>query len=263
MEHEERLRAALADRYIVERQIGEGGMARVYLAQDLKHDRPVAIKVLNPELAVNLGPERFFREIRTAAKLRHPHILPVYDSGEADGTLYYVMPYVRGESLRARLDKEQQLPVEDAVRITQEVAGALAYAHEQGIVHRDVKPANIMLEEGQAVLADFGVAHAVAQAGEERLTRTGTSLGTPAYMSPEQATGASDPDGRSDVYALGCVLYEMLSGSPPFTGPTAAAVLARQAQERVPSLDLVVRWAGACRGMCSGQGAGRPTPVRF
>jgi TolB-like protein/tRNA A-37 threonylcarbamoyl transferase component Bud32 len=239
MEQEERLRAALADRYTIEREIGTGGMATVYLARDLKHDRQVAIKVLDPELARTLGSRRFLREIKTAAKLTHPHILPVHDSGESDGFLFYVMPYVRGESLRTRLQKEKQLPVQDAVQIACEIAGALAYAHEEGIVHRDVKPANIMLEAGHAVLADFGVAHAVAEASDERITEAGTSLGTPAYMSPEQVTGEVELDGRSDVYALGCVLFEMLAGEPPFTGPTSAAVLARQVSQRPPSIELV------------------------
>ncbi len=232
---EERLRSALADRYTIEREIGSGGMATVYLAQDLKHEREVAVKVLDPDLAQTLGAERFLREIKTAANLTHPHILPLHDSGEADGFLFYVMPYVKGESLRARLTKEKQLPVEDAVQITREIADALAYAHEEGVIHRDVKPANIMLEAGHAVLADFGVAQAVAEAKDERLTRTGASLGTPAYMSPEQATGERDLDGRSDQYALGCVLFEMLSGETPFTGPTPAAILARQISERLPT----------------------------
>ncbi len=238
MEHEARLTAALADRYTIVREIGAGGMATVYLAQDRKHDRPVAVKVLNPDLAVALGAKRFLREIKTAANLTHPHILPVHDSGEADGALFYVMPYVKGESLRSRLEKEKQLSVEDAVQITREIAGALAYAHDQGVVHRDVKPANIMLAEGQAVLADFGVAQALAEASDERLTRAETSLGTPAYMSPEQAEGETELDGRSDVYALGCVLFEMLSGEPPFTGATPAAVLARRVQRKLPSLEL-------------------------
>ncbi|MBT8398455.1 MAG: protein kinase, partial [Gemmatimonadetes bacterium] len=239
MDNEEGLRAALADRYAIEREIGAGGMARVYLARDLKHDRRVAVKVLDPELARSIGPKRFLWEIKTAANLTHPHILPVHDSGESGGYLFYVMPFVEGESLRARLTKETQLPVDDAVRITREVAGALAYAHEEGIVHRDVKPANIMLEAGQAVLADFGVAQAVAEAADERLTRTGASLGTPAYMSPEQAGGHGALDGRSDIYSLGCVLFEMLAGEPPFTGPTPSSVLARHVHERPPSLQVV------------------------
>ncbi|MFH1764488.1 MAG: serine/threonine-protein kinase [Gemmatimonadota bacterium] len=239
MEQEERLKAALADRYTIDREIGAGGMATVFLARDLKHDRQVAVKVLDPELARTLGPRRFLREIKTAANLTHPHILPVHDSGEADGFLFYVMPYVKGESLRSRLAIEKQLTVDEAVRITREIAGALDYAHQEGIVHRDVKPATIMLEAGHAVLADFGVAQALAEASDERITRTGTYLGTPAYMSPEQATGEEVLDGRSDVYALGCVLFEMLAGEPPFTGSTPAAVLARQVQGRLPSLDIV------------------------
>ena len=232
----ERLKAALADRYAIEREIGSGGMATVYLAEDLKHHREVAVKVLNPDLAETLGAERFLREIETAANLTHPHILPLHDSGEADGFLYYVMPYVKGESLRARLTKEKQLPAEDAIQITREIADALAYAHEEGVIHRDVKPANIMLEAGHAVLADFGVAHAVAEAKDERITRTGTSLGTPAYMSPEQATGDQDLDGRSDQYALGCVLYEMLAGHPPFTGAQVEAVVRQHLTEEPPSV---------------------------
>ena len=236
MEHEERLKAALAERYQIEREIGSGGMATVYLAQDLKHNRRVALKVLDPGLAKSLGAERFLREIETAANLTHPHILPLFDSGEVDGFLFYVMPYVEGESLRSRLTNEKQLPVEDAVQITREIADALAYAHQKGVIHRDVKPANIMLEAGHAVLADFGVAHAVAEAKEERITRTGTSLGTPSYMSPEQATGEQDLDGRSDQYALGCVLYEMLSGHPPFTGAQVEAVLRQHLTEDPPSV---------------------------
>lgn len=237
MENEGRLKAALADRYRIEQEIGSGGMATVYLAQDLRHERQVAVKVLNPELAQTLGAERFLREIKTAANLGHPHILPVFDSGEADGFLFYVMPYVKGESLRTRLTKEKQLPIEDAIQITREIADALAYAHEEGVVHRDVKPANIMLEAGHAVLADFGVAHAVATAKDERITRTGTSLGTPAYMSPEQATGEQALDGRSDQYALGCVLYEMLAGHPPFTGAQVETVVRKHLTEEPPSVD--------------------------
>jgi serine/threonine-protein kinase len=228
MVDQERLTGALADRYTIEREIGSGGMATVYLALDLKHHRPVAIKVLDPELARSLGAERFLREIETAAKLTHPHILPLHDSGEADGLLYFVMPYVEGESLRSRLTREKQLPVDDAVRIAREIADALAYSHERGVIHRDVKPANIMLEAGHAVLADFGVAHAVAGAGDQRITRAGTSPGTPEYMSPEQAGGERELDGRSDQYALGCVLYEMLAGHPPFTGAQVEAVLHQQ-----------------------------------
>ena len=236
---EERLTDALADRYRIQEEIGSGGMATVYLAQDLRHNREVAVKVLDPDLSQTLGAERFLREIETAANLPHPHILPLYDSGEADGLLFYVMPYVKGETLRARLTKERQLPVEDAIQITRDIADALAYAHEQGVIHRDVKPANILIESGHAVLADFGVAHAVTKAKDDRLTKAGISLGTPAYMSPEQAAGERDLDGRSDQYALGCVLFEMLSGEPPFTGPTPVAILARQVSERLPSLAVV------------------------
>jgi serine/threonine-protein kinase len=219
------LQAALADRYSIVREIGRGGMATVYLADDLKLPRQVAIKVLNPELSEALGADRFLLEIETASSLTHPHILPLHDSGEADGLLYYVMPYVKGESLRDRLKREKQLPVEDAVRIAREVADALAYAHGRGVVHRDVKPANILLEAGHAVLADFGVAKAVAAMDRTQLTQTGTTLGTPTYMSPEQASGDQQLDGRSDQYALGCVLYEMLAGEPPFRGARVEAVV--------------------------------------
>src|SRR5947208_4392937 len=209
-------------------------MATVFLADDLKHHRSVAIKVLHSELAAALGSERFLREIEIAARLQHPHILPLYDSGAAAGLLYYVMPYVEGESLRDRLAREKQLSQEDALRIATEVAGALAYAHSHGIVHRDIKPENIRLSGGTAVVADFGIARAVSVAGDGgHLTQTGTIIGTPAYMSPEQATGSEDIDGRSDQYSLACVVYEMLVGEPPFTGPTAQAVMARH------SLDLV------------------------
>src|SRR5689334_8465400 len=200
---------SLADRYRIERELGAGGMATVYLAQDLKHHRQVAVKVLRPELAASLGHERFVREITTTANLRHPHILPLYDSGEADGFLYYVMPFVEGETLRARLDREKQLPVEAALQITQEVADALAYAHGRGVIHRDIKPENILLDGGHAVVADFGIARAVTAAGAESLTQTGMAIGTPSYMSPEQAAGESSLDGRTDLYALGCVAYEM------------------------------------------------------
>jgi tRNA A-37 threonylcarbamoyl transferase component Bud32 len=222
-----RLTASLADRYRIERELGAGGMATVYLAEDLRHQRRVAIKVLRPELAAALGHERFLREITTTANLRHPHILPLFDSGEADGFLYYVMPYAEGESLRDRLDREKQLPLEDAMRIATEVADALSHAHGRGVVHRDIKPENILLEGEHAVVADFGIARAVTAAGAESLTQTGMAIGTPAYMSPEQAAGAGDLDGRSDLYALGCVTYEMLAGQPPFTGPTVASVVSQ------------------------------------
>jgi eukaryotic-like serine/threonine-protein kinase len=217
--------AALGDRYRIERPLGAGGMATVYLAEDLKHHRRVAVKVLRPELAAALGPERFLREIETTAGLRHPHILPLFDSGEAAGFLYYVMPYVEGESLEDRIARERQLSLDDAVRIAREVADALSYAHAHGVVHRDIKPGNILLEGGHAVVADFGIARAVRAAGDERLTQTGMAVGTPTYMSPEQASGETEVDGRSDLYSLACVLYEMLAGQPPFTGPTAESVL--------------------------------------
>jgi len=220
-----RLTAALADRYRIERELGQGGMATVYLAEDLKHHRKVAIKVLKPELAAVLGAERFVQEITTTANLQHPHILTLFDSGEVDGFLYYVMPYIEGESLRDRLDREKQLPLDDALAIAREVADALSYAHAHGIVHRDIKPENILLANGHAIVADFGIAKAVSEAGATRLTATGMSVGTPIYMSPEQAAGEPDLDGRSDLYSLACVLYEMLAGQPPFTGPTAANVV--------------------------------------
>ena len=223
----DKLRTALTNRYRVEREIGVGGMATVYLARDLRHDRDVAIKVLHPDLAAALGAERFLAEIKTTAKLQHPHILPLLDSGEADGLLYYVMPYVQGESLRARLERETQLPVDDAVRIAREVLSALESAHKHGVVHRDIKPENILLHEDQALVADFGIALAVSAAGGPRMTQTGLSLGTPAYMAPEQAMGERAVDARADIYALGAVLYEMLVGEAPFTGPSVQAIVAR------------------------------------
>ena len=227
------LRDALSDRYRLVRELGRGGMATVYLAQDLRHDRPVALKVLHPELARTLGTDRFLREIKLAARLQHPHILTVLDSGEAAGNLWFAMPFVEGESLRERLEREKQLPVEDAVRITREVADALEYAHRQGVIHRDIKPENILLSDDHALVADFGIAQALAgdTAGEQRLTETGTTLGTAAYMSPEQAAGARSLDARSDVYSLACVLWEMLAGEPPFSGPTPQAVIARRFTE--------------------------------
>jgi len=220
----DRLTAALADRYAIVRELGHGGMATVYLAEDLKHRRHVAIKVLRPELAGALGPDRFLREIEIAARLDHPHVLPLYDSGEAGGLLYYVMPYVEGESLRDRLRREKQLPTEDALQIAREVADALSYAHSRDVVHRDIKPENIMLAGGHARVADFGIARAITEAGGDRLTGTGLAIGTPTYMSPEQAAGSTELDGRSDLYSLGCVLYEMLAGQPPFTGPIESMV---------------------------------------
>lgn len=238
----DRVREALTHRYEVEKEIGRGGMATVFLAEDPKHRRKVALKVLDPDLAEAVGADRFLREIEIAANLTHPHILPLFDSGKAGNLLYYVMPFVEGESLRSRLEREKQLPVADAVTIAREVASALAFAHEKGVIHRDVKPANILLEAGHAVLADFGIAHAVALAEEGRQTRPGVSLGTPAYMSPEQNTGESDPDGGSDQYALACVLYEMLAGDPPFRGSTGESV-ARQHLTRDPQVITELRAA--------------------
>ena len=235
----ERLQEAVAGRYEIERELGRGGMATVYLARDLKHSRRVAIKVLLPEIAMAVGAERFQREIAIATRFSHPHVLPLYDSGEADGSLFYVMPFVEGESLRAKLDREKQLSVDESVRLAIEVADALDYAHRQGVIHRDIKPENILLEDGHALVADFGIARAAAAAGEQKLTQTGVTLGTPVYMSPEQAMAERDLDGRADVYSLGCVLYEMLSGHPPFAGPTAQAILARHALDQVPLLTIV------------------------
>jgi eukaryotic-like serine/threonine-protein kinase len=228
-----RLQAALADRYRIERELGRGGMATVYLAHDLRHDRPVALKTLHPELGASLGSDRFLREIKLAARLQHPHILSVHDSGEAAGLLWFTMPYVEGESLRDRLQREHQLPLDDAVRITHEAARALDYAHRHGVVHRDVKPENILLtKDGDTLVADFGIGRALGGSGaEERLTETGIVVGTPAYMSPEQAAGERELDGRTDVYSLGVVLYEMLAGEPPFTGATAQAITARRLTE--------------------------------
>ncbi len=232
----ERLKGAVVARYAVERELGAGGMAVVYLAEDRKHHRPVALKVLRPELAQALGPERFLREIEFAARLTHPHILPLYDSGEADGFLYYVMPFIEGASLRDRLDKEKQLPVDEALRITGEVADALDYAHAEGVIHRDIKPENVLLSGGHALVVDFGIGKALSAAGADQLTQTGLAVGTPAYMSPEQAAGDGELDGRSDLYALGCVLYEMLAGEQPFTGATAQAVIAKRFTESVPAV---------------------------
>src|SRR5438034_761747 len=227
-----RLQAALADRYTIERELGRGGMATVYLAQDLKHHRKVAIKVLKPELAAALGPERFLQEIEIAAGLTHPHILPLYDSGEATGLLYYVMPYVEGETLRNRLDRAGQLPLAEAVQITREVADALSYAHGHDVVHRDIKPENILLEAGHAVVSDFGIARAITAAAGGNLTETGIALGTPGYMSPEQGAARGHVDERSDIYSLGCVLYEMLAGEPPYTGPSAQIVISKRCPAR-------------------------------
>jgi len=231
-----RLTASLADRYRIDRELGAGGMATVYLAHDIKHERDVAIKVLHPDLGAALGGERFLSEIRTTARLQHPHILPLLDSGDAGGLLYYVMPLVTGETLRTRMERERQLPVADAVRIAREVASALDYAHRQGVIHRDIKPENVLLHDGQAIVADFGIALAVQSAGGSRMTQTGLSLGTPQYMSPEQAMGERTIDARSDVYALGAVLYEMLAGDPPFTGGSVQAIVAKVLSERPTAL---------------------------
>ncbi|HEY7635432.1 MAG TPA: protein kinase [Gemmatimonadales bacterium] len=238
-EHLAHLTTALADRYRLERELGQGGMATVYLAYDLRHDRKVALKVLRPELSAILGAQRFLGEIKTTANLQHPHILSLFDSGEAEGLVFYVMPFVEGESLRARLIREKQLPVDDAVRIAREVADALDYAHRHGVIHRDIKPENVLLHDGRALVADFGIALAAARSeGGSRMTETGMSLGTPAYMSPEQAMGEREITAKSDVYALGCVLYEMLTGEPPFTGPTAQAIIARVMTEEPRSVTM-------------------------
>jgi Tol biopolymer transport system component len=235
-DHFARLGAALAERYTLVRELGHGGMATVYLARDARHDRDVAIKVMRPELAAMMGAERFLTEIKTTAHLQHPHILSLFDSGTIDGTVFYVMPFVDGESLRDRLARERQLPIDDALRIAREVADALEYAHRQGVIHRDIKPENILLHGGHALVADFGIALAASRTGGERMTETGMSLGTPHYMSPEQAMGERELDARADVYALGCVLFEMLAGEPPFTGPTAQAIVAKVITEGAPSV---------------------------
>jgi len=231
------IKSAFTERYTILREIGRGGMATVYLAQDRKHDRQVALKVLHPELAVTLGPERFLREIKVAARLSHPRIVSLHDSGKAGDYLYYVMPYIEGESLRQRLDREGALPVEEALEITRHVASALTYAHATGVVHRDIKPENVMLHQGEAVVTDFGIAKAVTSAGSEKsLTQTGSSVGTPAYMSPEQASGTAELDGRSDVYSLGCMLYEMLTGAHPYPATSVQAMLVRHLMDPVPSV---------------------------
>ncbi len=235
---QERLQDSLSDRYLIERELGRGGMATVFLAKDLKHDREVAIKVLHPDLSVTIGADRFEREIRVAAKLQHLHILGLYDSGEADGLLFYVMPFIEGESLRDRLDREGPLPIDDALNIVLEVADALDFAHKHGVVHRDIKPENVLLSGGHAVVADFGIASAVTEGGGQKLTQTGMAVGTPVYMAPEQSAGEKVGP-TSDLYSLGCMLYEMLAGEPPFTAKTAHALMARHALESVPSIRII------------------------
>ena len=237
----QRLRESLSQVYNIDRELGRGGMATVYLAQDIKHDRVVALKVLHPDLAASLGPDRFLREIRLAARLNHPHILPLFDSGDADGMLYYVMPYVEGESLRERLDREQQLPIEEAVHHGRAIAAALDYAHRQNIVHRDIKPENVMLYEGEAMVMDFGIAKAVSAAGSETLTQTGMMVGTPAYVSPEQAAGETNLDGRSDQYSLAVMVYEMITGERPFSGATPQAIMAKRFMETPKPLRTIRR----------------------
>jgi TolB-like protein/Flp pilus assembly protein TadD len=233
----ERLQSGLAERYRLERELGRGGMATVFLALDLRHERPVALKVLHPELASSLGPERFLREVKLAARLQHPHILSVHDSGETDGLLWFTMPFVEGESLRDRLRRERQLPVAEAIGVIHQAGQALHYAHEHGVIHRDIKPENLLLTaDGNTEVADFGIARALSAGGEERLTETGLAVGTPAYMSPEQATAERELDRRTDLYSLACVLYEMLAGEPPYTGPSAQAIIAKRLTEPVPHL---------------------------
>ncbi|HKP28911.1 MAG TPA: serine/threonine-protein kinase, partial [Gemmatimonadales bacterium] len=233
-----RLEAAVGDRYAIEREIGRGGTAIVYLAEDRKHGRKVALKVLRPEVTAALGSDRFLREIQISARLAHPNILPLHDSGEADGFLYYVMPFVSGESLRERLRRERELPVEEATRIAREVADALSYAHRQGVVHRDIKPENILLEDGHAVVADFGLARSLFAATSVTGSTSGLAIGTPAYMSPEQWSADPDVDGRSDLYSLGCVAYEMFAGEPPFAGPSAQAISAKHRLDTPRSLRI-------------------------
>ena len=230
----EQLGRGLNGRYTLDRELGEGGMAVVFLAHDLRHDRSVALKVLKPEISAEVGAERFLREIKLAARLTHPHILPVYDSGEAEGLLFYVMPNMEGHSLRDRLDRERQLPLEEALRVAREVASALDYAHRQHVLHRDVKPENILSNEGNVMLADFGIGKALS--GGKSITQTGMFVGTPSYISPEQAAGETSLDGRTDLYSLGCVLYEMLAGEPPFTGATAQIIISKRFASPIPKV---------------------------
>jgi serine/threonine protein kinase len=231
-----RLQEGLAERYVVEREVGRGAMATVFLAHDVKHERPVALKVLRPELAINLGAERFLREIKLIAQLQHPHILPLYDSGECAGCLYYVSPYVGSENLRDRMHADLQMPLDDALRLIGEVGDALAYAHQHGIMHRDIKPENILLLDDHAVIADFGIARAIRMSGGHRLSEPGITIGTPTYMSPEQASGDQVIDGRSDIYSLGCVLYEALTGVPPFVGTSERQIIAAHFTQAAPRL---------------------------
>ncbi|MGH7472102.1 MAG: serine/threonine-protein kinase, partial [Longimicrobiales bacterium] len=232
-----RVSKALAGRYTIERELGSGATATVYLARDERHNRSVAIKVLNPEVGSVLGADRFLREIETVARLHHPHILPLFDSGSSDDLLWFVMPHVAGETLRQRLERERQLSIEDATTLACEIADALAYAHQNGVMHRDIKPENILLSSGHALVADFGLTRALHESEDEsRITRTGVSLGTPQYMSPEQAAGQRDIDGRSDIYALGCVLFEMLTGRAPFVGPTIQSIVAQHLTAPPPAL---------------------------
>ena len=256
----QRLATALAERYHIQRELGRGGMATVYAAEDRRHGRPVALKVLQPEVAAALGTERFLREIAVAASLHHPHIVALYDSGEAEGFLYYVMPLVEGESLRERLRREKQLPLEEALALAREVADALSHAHSRGVVHRDIKPENILLEGGHALVTDFGIARAISAAGETRLTEAGNAIGTPAYMSPEQAAGEGDVDGRSDIYSLACVLYEALAGQPPFTGVTADSLL-RQHLTAPPPRVTILRPAVSFGVECALERALAKTPA--
>jgi len=237
-----RLQGLLEGRYLLEREIGRGGMATVYLAQDVRHGRAVAIKLLQPELTTPVTAERFLREIDITAQLQHPHILTLIDSGATEGLAYYVMPHVEGESLRDRLIWDKQLPIDQAIRIAREVASALGYAHERGVVHRDIKPENILLSARHAIVADFGIARAVRTSGEQAITQAGIPLGTPAYMSPEQASGETDLDRRADLYSLGCVLFEMLTGRPPFVGTSMTKIMIAHVQERPPSV------CSSCKG---------------